>query len=259
MDCDMWDVLVLCELHIIALILKEAFQSLVPWAITGILHTGLAVQLGEQMAKFRTCLYQEIYDTLDIKWGSPPASAVAYRTRMIKLFMQSCTKLSRVLAQCLPNGDWRNPVRVEWYPPMRMYGDFDEVAKSTVAHLLALGLLRAFLPQVLKVFARHHWTGLDIALDQQGALESCSRLMSRTTKRFLDFRSDSSAPAPPRVDVAALAYLAEEAPQPIADNPAADPGPTHPANAEHVSAVVHDGDKKTKATSPRKTRSGANI
>ena len=97
----------LCELHLIALVCKDAFQSTCPWVITGLLYSALAVSYGELMASFRTALYEEIRATLEIRWGAPPPSAVAWRTRMLDLFMKSYSKLSRTLAVYLPNGDWR--------------------------------------------------------------------------------------------------------------------------------------------------------
>ena len=250
-------VLILCELHLIALVMKEAFQSLCPWAIKGILYTGLAVSIGELMGRFRKCLYDEIRATLHIKWGTPPPSATQFRTRMIKLFMRSASLLSRTMAIMLPNGDWRDPTCVEFYPPMAMQTVFDDVSKDAVAHLLALGLLRAFLPQVLRVFARHHWTGLDISCDQQGALESCHHLFSRTVKRFLA-TFGTNKPGPARVKLHALDALAGAAPVPLMDDPElADPGaPEFDGNA---AAPEHDaGDKDNEDDFVKtKTRRGA--
>ena len=96
-------------------------------------------------------------------------------------------------------------------------------SSDLVAHVLALGLLRAFLPQVLKVFARHHWTGLDIALDQQGGLEACHHLGSRTAKRFLA-KFNAKPRKVLRAALPALADFGPDMPLPraILDAPGAD-------------------------------------
>jgi len=213
----------LCELHLIALVLKDAFQFTVPYVVQGLLYTALAVCHGEFMEKFREALYQEVLETLDILDGAPTKEAVRYRQKMIKLFMGSFSQVSVVLASCLPNGDWRVKHRVQFYPSFSLQGFLGKAMKRKIAHFLAVGLLKAFLPQTLRLYARHHWTGLDVALDQQGALESCHSLFSRTTRRFLDALGHKWTKTIRQVPLQQLLALGrDDMPLPLADAPDAD-------------------------------------
>ena len=76
----------LCEVHLIAIILRESFQLLCPDVVKGLLYTALAVSTGEAMQGFRAALFEEILETLDIMEGVPTREAVAYRNECINLF-----------------------------------------------------------------------------------------------------------------------------------------------------------------------------
>ena len=86
------------------------------------------------------------------------------------------------IVKLLPNGDWRQPDRTEFYPDDM--GNFRNVDKHVVAHFMAVALMRVFLPTILLVYKRWKWSGFHIAVDQQGGVDSCHRLFSRTVKRF---------------------------------------------------------------------------
>jgi len=217
----------LCELHLVALVLSEAFKSVLPDTIRGVLHSGLSVGHGDCMNVFRL-LYREIVGTLDIMAGRPAPSAVRYRERMLRLFSSSLTSVSLGLAAGPPNGDWRVRHRAQWYPPAEFTGRITAPMKQRIAPFLALGLLKAFVPTVLNLFAVHHWSGLELAVDQMGCLEACRYLMSRTTARFIAYYGTTVAKDKLIVPTANLAaLLAPELPIPLADLPAQEPNDAH--------------------------------
>ena len=114
--------------------------------------------------------------------GAPPPAAVAFKRHMCDLFFGSLPALSESLVKLLPNGDWRKQDVVEFYANIDL-GTC--VNRQLVAQYLALGLIKAFLPNMLHVYARHHWTGAEIAVEQQGLLEACHGLFRRTYRRFV--------------------------------------------------------------------------
>ena len=155
--------------------------------------------------------------TNPISAGAPTPEAKKYREGVIDLFFGEFGPMSKTLGSLLPNGDWRLLDRVQFYPSAFSTLTADhKIHKPTLAHFLACGLTKAFLPQVLFVFKSHHWTGLSIAVGQQGALECCHGLGTKTVKKFLTNISNrnngpSAPPAPGQLPVA-------DAPPP--DNPA---------------------------------------
>jgi len=89
-----------------------------------------------------------------------------------------------------------------------------------IARMFSMGMLRAFLPMVLRLYAKHHWTGLELALDQQGSLESCHYLFSRTVKRFLDHFGASAPKTQLRVPLRAILGTVDGGPLPLQDSEA---------------------------------------
>ena len=174
-----------CEDHLVAGLIKDSIYSTFPAEVKGLLWTALATKHGEHIQLFRECLYQEVVETLDIVVGPPTPSAVAYRKQMLDLYFTSAGIEALVWANALPNGDWRDIKNVFFHCSPDMH-DLALTNKPLLAHYFALGMLKAFLPCILKMAARHHWTGFDVAVDQQGGMEACHGLFSRTTRRFLE-------------------------------------------------------------------------
>ena len=194
-------VCLLCELHLVAIICRESLMQLAKETARGTLYTALCTSHGEQMTVFRRCLYEEIVATLDIMVGSPPPSAIEYRSRMINLFFNSFNKVNKAVVQLLPNGDWRNRKRVEFYPPRLLVGAFAHLDKRNISHVFACAMIKTFLSLAFQVHASHHWTGYDVATDQQGGLESCHGFCRRTARRFLMATSGSKTRTTPRPDL----------------------------------------------------------
>jgi hypothetical protein len=82
-------------------------------------------------------------------------------------------------------------------------------------------MVKGFLGKTLVLYASHHWTGFDAAIDQQGGLDACHMLCRRTVQRFLEAKDGKSGrrDAPPKPDMAHLAALEGDAPMPaLADD-----------------------------------------
>jgi len=75
-----------CEVHIVALCLGYTLKDSVPDCVRGLLYTALSVQHGEFMEAFRMELFQECFETLELKIGTPSPFAVQYRMAAISLF-----------------------------------------------------------------------------------------------------------------------------------------------------------------------------
>ena len=79
-------VLLLCELHIVAIIFRECLMSLSKDIARGTLYTALCLSHGEEMNLFRQCLYEEVMSDFRICAGAPPPDARAWRSAMLELF-----------------------------------------------------------------------------------------------------------------------------------------------------------------------------
>ena len=167
-------------------------------------------------------------ETLDMCEGAPSPSANAYRHAMYELFFKTYGKMARTICALLPNGDWRVRTRVQFYPPGRVKRD--NVDKSAIATVFANCMLKAFLPKTLRIFAVHHWTGFDACVDQQGGMESCHYLASRTVKRFI-----AKFPKPKKTQTVRKHDLA------LLDDDAPAPAPLHDAEPVGVAGAAQEG------------------
>eukprot|EP00971_Amphidinium_carterae_P348593 6490581-Amphidinium_carterae.2 len=172
-----------CESHICFGMVGATMQSLCPSAVTGIISTALSLRHGNALQLFRECLHVEVATTLVLKRGSPRPSDVSFKENMMALFMSgsSASLLDAVLLRKLPNGNWRNRTAVEYF----IAAGEPEPSRDDVAAMLSTTLIYIFLRSKPSVFARHRWTGMDIAIDELGRLECCHGLLCRTYARFL--------------------------------------------------------------------------
>eukprot|EP00971_Amphidinium_carterae_P343627 6483489-Amphidinium_carterae.2 len=115
--------------------------------------------------------------------GSPCPEAIKFREQALALFMSgpSSSLLNNVLMKKVPNGDWRILGEVQFFVPM----DKPLPCEEDISLMLATTLAYIFLRSKPSVFARHRWTGIDIALDELGRLQCCHGLLSSTYARFL--------------------------------------------------------------------------
>jgi len=168
------------------------------------------------MALFRQAMFEEIKSNFRVCSGRPSPSAVAYREQMLGLFFSTYGKASRIIITLLPNGNWEDDTCVEFYPPAEL--DVEHVDVDVVADVFAGAMLKALLPSILKLFATHHWTGFDIAVDQCGGMDCCHRLGRRTAKRWLSYFDTKQSQAKPTATQATrLPLEGGPAPKPLQD------------------------------------------
>ena len=173
-----------CDVHIVSTCYGKCFEVSFATEIQGLLHTAMSVRHGTYMTKLRQALYEEVYETLDMRYGEPPLDAIRYRKRMIDTFFArgADSARARVLLTMIPNGDWRKGDVVEVYFPIATQ---DAPSRPHVATVAAQALVSAFLHKRLELYPRRRWTGADLALDQAAGMEACHGLMSRAYRRFL--------------------------------------------------------------------------
>lgn len=171
---------ILCEAHKVATSHEMTF-GLADANVKGMIHCALSLRDGANMTIFRTCLKEEVASRFVVKHGSPPASAVEHKKRIMRLFVSHGSQLAMrrmVLALC-PNGDWRNPA-VEYYLPAGAQHSRQEL----IDHV-ASGLVAALCGSQPVLYKRSRWTGADLATDCFGILEACHGLLSSTYQRFI--------------------------------------------------------------------------
>ena len=173
-----------CDVHIVSTCYGKCFGVSFAKEIQGLIHGAMSVRHGVYMAKLRQSLFEEVYDTLEIRYGEPPLDAIRYRKRMIETFFSRGTDAARVrvLLTMIPNGDWRKHDVVEVYFAVAHQ---DTPSRHHVATVAAQALVSAFLHKRLELYPRHRWTGADVATDQAAGMEACHGLMGRAYRRFL--------------------------------------------------------------------------
>ena len=172
-----------CEVHMTAGIHKKVFaQPGLDPVVSGAIRTALSLRNGAAMLRFRKALREEVQSRLQVCRGVPAPEARRYRQAAITMFMQRGPHISkrRLLMAMVPNGEWRSK-RVQYYIDPTGAGPQRE--EDVPSHLVA-GLLAALADCAPPVYARHRWTGADIATDALGILEVCHKLGSTTYMRF---------------------------------------------------------------------------
>ena len=176
--------LLTCELHLLAIVFKVALLHIDRDLLRGNLYTALCFVHGEHMSNFRNCVFQEILQTLVLLIGTPTREAQEYKELMMSLFFSSRSAVKHAMVCILPNGDWRKVDRVEFYVPFGVT-DLSKIDKNAVAQFFAVGFIKAFVSEQFNVCALHHWTGYDVAMDQQAGMVACHGLMRRCIRRYL--------------------------------------------------------------------------
>ena len=174
---------ILCEIHKTSRVYGNVFG--VPEfesCVIGIVNVALSVRTGGAWSKFRQCLAAEVRDRLRILDGRPTHDAMQYKANIVKVFLRNgpaALKRALLLGLC-PNGDWRSE-HIEFYPDIAPAGlDTREKVEEYVTN----GLSIAFTSSQLRIYPRHRWVGMDLAVDEQGIMEACHRLLSTVYARF---------------------------------------------------------------------------
>eukprot|EP00971_Amphidinium_carterae_P014722 290724-Amphidinium_carterae.6 len=172
-----------CEIHASSRAFAKTYDGLLATDVSGLLNVSLALRSGSNMMVFRRALRQEIEARLKIMYGPPPLAAQEYREAFLQTFMTTGAKLllNRVLLSRLPNGLWSNP-EVEVYLPLEVKGT---VRAADIATLLTSSLCFVLTGSKPHLFARHRWTGCDLAIEEVGRLEGIHCLLSGSWVRFM--------------------------------------------------------------------------
>jgi len=221
------------------LIFGEAVLENCPKEVAGVLNTALDVRGNGNMRQFRQHLYDEIVETADLLAVPPSPEAERFRAAAIELLLSSFGVISASLIKTLPQGDWTVRTRVHFVLPPGVRVN-DDATKKLVIHYLACSMVRGFLPGLLHLYSRHHWTGFECAVDEQAALDCCHGLATRTAKRYC------LAKASPRAGRLAIANAAPGAlPLPAGHQPVPIEGDSASANTPRGG-----GDKNAEPTGP---------
>ena len=100
----------LCDVHLLALVFDKTLIALDD-EVSGAIRVAKALRTGLAKTKFRQCLREEIASRLEILQGTPPLDAVAYKKKVLRLFISrgAGAPMRRALLSLCPNGDWRAP------------------------------------------------------------------------------------------------------------------------------------------------------
>eukprot|EP00959_Pyramimonas_sp_CCMP1952_P264001 5520611-Pyramimonas_sp.AAC.1 len=154
-----------------------------PRTISSVINASLSLQLSSHLNHFRRCLRYVIKSRIKVVPEGLSEDAVHYKRSIMKMFFSTGPdqEVKRVVAACLPRGDWRNTKHVEVCLTGVAAADIDMVA---VASIIENGLSFALLSAKPTVWPRHRWTGSEIAVDFWGRLEAVHGLASATYPLF---------------------------------------------------------------------------
>lgn len=171
---------VFCDIHRTSAAHEKTFH-LVDENVRGMIHTALALQNGNAMKRFRSCMREEIASRFRVLSGAPTQEAERHKQRVLRLFVSHGARLPmrRLLLSLCPNGDWRHDM-VEYYPPIGQERRTDE---EYLEHVTA-GVIAAVCSCQPCTYPRHRWTGADLAIDSLGIIEAVHKLLSTTFERF---------------------------------------------------------------------------
>ena len=172
-----------CEVHDVSRAFSSTFDGLLPQHVSGIISSALSLRTSGMLATFRECLAEEVAARLVIMQGEPSPEARAHKERVMATMSSGGSKnlAQLVVLSLLPNGDWRSP-NIEHYVPQTTPAP----ERSAIVNKLVAGLCYALVGKKPAVWARHRWTGCEIAVEELGFLESVHNLLSTTYTRLLE-------------------------------------------------------------------------
>lgn len=170
-----------CQVHKTALVFKKCMNLVGP-TISGQMHFALVVNFGTGIHTWREELADTIRERLDIRFGRPPPDSIEHKRQVLRLCLaRGPRRVEKLMAlHALPNGDWRNPARVECYLPVGATPD-----AAAIADIMARGIIRVAAASKFTIFPRHRWTRADEAMDQLILLEACHSLASVVFPRWV--------------------------------------------------------------------------
>eukprot|EP00971_Amphidinium_carterae_P094939 1878449-Amphidinium_carterae.4 len=184
-----------CEIHATARAFTKTYDHLMPTDVSGCIHVALALR--SSMPTWRVCLQQEINSKMKLVFGHPPPEANIYKSELIRVFISTGSKVlqHKLLAARLPSGDWQRRDELQIYLPMHFKG---KVSRSAISKSVESAITSLVASQRPHLFARHRWTGADLAIEELGRLEGLCRLLGSTFRRLCDVLGKSSARTQPQ-------------------------------------------------------------
>ena len=183
-----------CEIHGTSRAFTKTYDELLQADITGLLNVALCLRSGSNMVLFRRCLFEECLSKVKIMYGAVPKEAHEYRAAFMKVFLTTGSNLllNRLLLCKLPNGLWSKKSVIEVFLP---HDVGDGVSAGKMASVITSSLCYVLTGSKPHLFARHRWTGCDVAVEELGRLEGIHSLLSSTWARFMAAHSTPSLPA----------------------------------------------------------------
>eukprot|EP00971_Amphidinium_carterae_P349138 6490863-Amphidinium_carterae.1 len=176
-----------CEVHDSARAFGSTFNTFMSSHISGLISVALCLREAGAFNIFRECLREEIRSRVKVIHGLPSEHSTLHKTRLMDAFFASGSKSipQMMLLSLLPNGDWQAHEVEHYIEPGKPVPHL-----STLTCMLEAGLCHALLNRRPRMWARHRWTGAEVATDEVSLLECVHRLMSTTFMRFM-WRSSS--------------------------------------------------------------------
>ena len=174
-----------CEAHTVSRSFASSFDGLVGKHVTGLTSCALSLRCSGMLALFRQSLKEEVAERIQVLRGHPPAEAVEHKQLIMATMLSGASKNmpQMTLLALLPSGDWRSN-RVQHYIPSTA-ADPDQATLTQITAKLVSGLCYALVGKKPSVWARHRWTGCEIAVEEIGLMESIHQLLSTSYTRFL--------------------------------------------------------------------------
>eukprot|EP00971_Amphidinium_carterae_P228582 4533811-Amphidinium_carterae.1 len=172
-----------CELHCLATVVKRSIDQLASEQVSGMLHLALSLRQGVALSVFRRSLQEVLEERLVLLHGHPPLEVVSHREQMMSIFLshRGTSLLHQMLPTCLPNGNWKDKTRVEYYLSL---GE-ENISKEVLVQKFISGLTLALASHKPHLFPAHRWNGADVSISDLGKLEMIHGLLTATYGRFL--------------------------------------------------------------------------
>ena len=203
-----------CEIHSTARAFQKTYDELLEADVSGILNVALCLRSGSNMMLFRRCLLAECRAKLKILRGSIPQEALQYRSTFLRQFVSTGANvlLNRLLLCRLPNGLWSDTSVIQIYIP---HSQAEPVNVRALANVITSSLCYVLTGSKPHLFARHRWTGCDLAVEELGRLEGIHGLLSSTWERFMVAHSTPSLQVSDGPACSGLGEEADEVPESV--------------------------------------------
>lgn len=172
-----------CDIHRVSGS-QTKMMSLVEDSISGMINLSLSLRLSGNMKRVRSCLIKVTATKLELLDRPPSDEAQAHREQCLDLFLSRGPNAARrrMLLVCWCNGDWRVRGAIQHYPGN---GFSSRLTREQISKSIANALVAALAFRTPTIFARHRWTGADLAIDELGLMECVHGVLAQAYRAFL--------------------------------------------------------------------------